>query len=127
MEILHLNPLGQWQECLISSTVGILTSGLGLDFGGEEINYQDLTSKYSIKRKSGDYSFYVSIGANSNRKAALDTLITEFKDLQEIDYTAKILVGGVHHRYKNDRREINTTINVSRRVVDKFLQKPIFL
>jgi len=108
------------------STVGILTSGLGLDFGGEEINYQDLTSKYSIKRKSGDYSFYVSLGANSNRKAALDSsLVTEFKDLQEVDYTSKILLGGVHHRYKNDRREINTTINVSRRVVDKFTEANI--
>jgi len=100
------------------STVGILT-GLGLDFGGEKINYQDLTTKYSIKRGSGDYSFYFTAGANSTRKDALDSLITEFKDLQESDYTAKILIGGVNHIYKRPNFEINNTINVSRRVVNK--------
>ncbi|MFT6336952.1 MAG: hypothetical protein ACJATI_003713 [Halioglobus sp.] len=100
------------------STVGILT-GLGSNFGGERINYQDLTTKYSMKRESGDYAFYLTAGANSTRKDALDSLITEFKDLQESDYTAKILIGGVNHIYKRPNFEINNTINVSRRVVNK--------
>ena len=106
------------------STVGVLT-GLGLDFGGERINYQDLTTKYSMKRGSGDYSFYVTIGANSTRKNALDTLITEFKDLQESDYTAKIMIGGINHTYKGVNFDINNTINVSRRVVDKTAEASI--
>lgn len=100
------------------STVGVLT-GLGLDFGGERINYQDLTSKYSMKRRSGDYSFYLTVGANSTKKDAKDTLITEFKDLQESDYNAKILIGGINHSYKNDNYQINNTINISRRIVNK--------
>jgi hypothetical protein len=100
------------------STVGVLT-GLGLDFGGEKIDYQDLTAKYSMKRGSGDYSFYLTAGANSTKKDALDSLITEFKDLQESDYTAKILITGINHSYKGANSEIHNTINVSRRVVDK--------
>ncbi len=100
------------------STVGVLT-GLGLDFGGERINYQDLTTKYSMKRGSGDYSFYLTAGANSTRKDALDSLITEFKDLQESDHTAKILIGGINHTYKGANFNINNTVNISRRVVDK--------
>lgn len=101
------------------STVGVLT-GLGLDFGGERINYQDLTTKYSMKRRSGDYSFYLTAGANSTRKDSFErALVTEFKDLQKSDYEAKILIGGMNHSYTNDKYEINTTINGSRRVVDK--------
>ena len=100
------------------STVGVLT-GLGLDFGGERINYQDLTTKYSMKRASGDYSFYLTLGANSTTKDAKDTLITEFKDLQESDYNAKILIGGINHIYKGSKFEINNTINISRRIVNK--------
>ena len=100
------------------STVGVLT-GLGLDFGGERINYQDLTSKYSMKKRSGDYSFYLTVGANSTKKDAKDTLITEFKDLQESVYNAKILIGGINHKYKSTNYEINNTINISRRVVNK--------
>lgn len=102
------------------STVGILTSGLGLDFGGEQINYQDLTGKYSMNRSSGDFSFYMTAGANSTRKDSFESaLVTEFKDLQKSDYVAKILIGGMHHSYSNDKFDINNTINISRRVVDK--------
>jgi len=102
------------------STVGVLTSGLGLDFGGERINYQDITGKYSMKRASGDYSFYLTAGANSTRKDSFESaLVTEFKDLQKSDYEAKILIGGVNHSYSNDKFDLNNTINISRRVVDK--------
>ncbi len=101
------------------STVGVLT-GLGLDFGGERINYQDLTAKYSTKQKNGSYSFYVTAGTNSTRKDSFEAAsVTEFRDLQKSDYAAKILIGGMNHKYANDQYEINTTINVSRRVVDK--------
>ncbi len=100
------------------STVGVLT-GLGLDFGGEKINYQDLTTKYSMNRKSGDYSIYLTLGANSTTKDALDSLVTEFKDLQESDYNAKILIGGINHTYKGANFDLNNTINLSRRVVHK--------
>lgn len=101
------------------STVGLLT-GLGLDFGGEEINYQDLSGKYSIKSSKGAFDFYVSLGTNSNNKSAIDSsIVAEFKDRQRIAYEGFIGILGLHHNHQIGDRLLSTAINVSQRSEDR--------
>ena len=97
------------------STVGLLTS-LGLDFGGEMINYQDFTGKYSKILSGGDeFGAYLTLGYNTNVKDAIDTEEEpeEFKDLQEIDYNSLNIIGGVFMNFKKEDYNFLNTLNIS--------------
>ena len=49
------------------STVGILTTGLGLDFGGEQISFQDLSFNLSFPmNKAGEFTVFGVGGSGSN-------------------------------------------------------------
>lgn len=103
------------------STVGLLTS-LGLDFGGEVINYQDITGKFSSKlANGGQFSAYFSGGINSNSKdpIPLGSQPEEYKDLQEIEYDALNLVGGLHYSLEKEKFRTNHTLNLSLNNTDR--------
>jgi len=97
------------------STVGLLTT-LGLDFGGEEISFQNVTGKYSKELSNGDeFSTYFSLGYDSNEKdeISLDAQPEEYKDLQEIEYYSLNIITGV--LYLRDREDFHfrNTLNIS--------------
>lgn len=97
------------------STVGLLTT-LGLDFGGEIINYQDITGKYSKTLSNGDkFSTYFSLGYDSNTKEPipLGDQPEEYKDLQEIDYFSLNIVGGLVYNKDRENFKFHNTLNVS--------------
>jgi len=72
------------------STVGLLTSA-GLDFGGERINFNDLTFNISADtKKSGSFSVFGFAGLSANKFSALPESEREFeKDRYDIDYSGK--------------------------------------
>ena len=74
------------------STVGLL-SQLGVDFGGEEILYQDLSAYLHFSNTAlGQINFFFLGGINSNRRTPLEdeSLWEQDKDRQKIDYTASM-------------------------------------
>lgn len=106
------------------STVGLLTA-LGLDFGGESINYQDLTAKYSITKNDNTINAYLSLGDNYNYKDAIpkDSIIKEVKDGQDIDFDSQVILAGVNYqRKKGNRVFFSNTINVSHRSTDRLVE-----
>lgn len=86
------------------STVGLL-SKLGVDFGGETINYQDLSLNLTFKQNQRtQWQFFAIGGDNSNLfEGQVDSLREVEKDLQTIDYNSKIGILGlsVNHQLKN--------------------------
>ena len=97
------------------STVGLLTS-MGLDFGGEMINYQDFTGKYSkTMAGGGQFGTYLTLGYNTNVKDAIgtDEEPEEFKDLQEIDYNSLNIIGGAYLNFEKEDYDFLNTINIS--------------
>ncbi len=77
------------------STVGLL-SDLGVSFGNEDIKFQDVFLQY---KPTDHFSAFISLAKNSNFHARVDDFddaeIT--KDLQEIDYSSSIIVGGLNY------------------------------
>jgi len=103
------------------STVGLLTSS-GLDFGGEDIRYQDLTSKYSFGDHNNKWTIFGSVGLSTNQKDAIadGEVPVEVKELQDIDFGQVALVAGVNYAVKKDNQAVsNTTLNISHRNVDR--------
>jgi len=97
------------------STVGLLTQ-LGLDFGGEQITYQDLTASFHTKSDSyGDISTYLTLGLNSNIKDAIgnDEVAEEIKDLRSIDYNSIAVIAGLHQQKSSGNRQAFNTLNFS--------------
>jgi hypothetical protein len=103
------------------STVGLLTS-LGLDFGGEAINYQDFTAKYNKRLSKGKMvSIYFSGGINSNFKdpIPIDDHPEEYKDLQEINYDAINIITGLSFDRNNSSSIFHNTLNFSFNATDR--------
>ncbi|AHM58537.1 TonB-dependent receptor plug [Flammeovirgaceae bacterium 311] len=74
------------------STVGLL-GHMGVDFGGEQIQFQDLSANLHFnKTPIGQLNLFLLGGTNSNRRSPLEdeALWTEDKDRQQIDYTARL-------------------------------------
>ncbi len=97
------------------STVGLLTT-LGLDFGGEIIDYQDITGKYSKELSNGDeFSTYFSLGYDSNLKdpIPLGDQPEEYKDLLEIDYFSLNIIAGLLYNREREDFNFQNTLNVS--------------
>ncbi|WP_224998952.1 TonB-dependent receptor [Cesiribacter sp. SM1] len=79
------------------STVGLL-GHMGVDFGGEAIQFQDLSASLHFENTPvGQVNFFFLGGTNSNRRAPLDdeALWEEDKDRQKIDYTARLGAVGI--------------------------------
>jgi len=81
------------------STLGVL-SGLGVDLGEEDINYQDINMRYSVNNwNDGSLSVYGGWGRSKNEHAAIEDpeMWDEVKDLQEINYSNDIGFLGVNY------------------------------
>jgi hypothetical protein len=74
------------------STVGLL-GHMGVDFGGEAIQFQDLSAHLQFANTPvGQLNLFLLGGTNSNRRSPLEdeALWEEDKDRQKIDYTASM-------------------------------------
>lgn len=97
------------------STVGLLTT-LGMDFGGEVINFQDITGKYSKDLENGDrFATYFSLGYDSNLKEPVSpsSPIEEHKDVLEIDYYSLNMVAGALYNREREDFHFKNTLNIS--------------
>jgi hypothetical protein len=100
------------------STVGLLT-GLGVDFGDEEINYQDGAFKLSFPGKDGGKWTVLGVGGWSSNlfEGAQDSTLWEVeKDRMNINFTSNTLIfGGGHERkYIGSRLHWKTDLIYSR-------------
>jgi hypothetical protein len=98
------------------STVGILTGVLGLDFGGEDIVYQDLFTKFDIINKPEEkLSGHVVLGRSHNYKPALTSIAAAetFKDVQNIDFDSDIVVSGLNYINSRGKYDIKANLNFS--------------
>jgi hypothetical protein len=82
------------------STVGLLTQ-LGVDFGEERINYQDLSLLANIPTRRGQLRFFGAGGISTNDYAGQkDTALVEMqKQLQDIRYRSATGIGGVSYLF----------------------------
>lgn len=98
------------------STVGILTGVLGLDFGGEEIVYQDLFSKFDIIQKEDEkLSAFLVLGINHNYLNMVEERdsVKTFKDAQDIDYDSQLLLSGLNYEKKLRNYKVKAALNFS--------------
>ncbi len=82
------------------STVGLL-SDMGINFGGENITFQDLSFNFSFPtKKAGDFTFFGIGGLCSDLfHAQRDSLKWVFqKDRDDIDYYSKMAASGITHK-----------------------------
>ncbi|MGK7391658.1 MAG: TonB-dependent receptor [Candidatus Cyclobacteriaceae bacterium M2_1C_046] len=92
------------------STVGLLTS-MGVDFGGEEINFQDLSLKLNFDHKNGGNLSVFAFGGNSNNDffgVADPDEWTFDKDSTQVFYGSEMLAAGF-----KDVRPISSSMSLS--------------
>lgn len=99
------------------STVGLLTKGLGVDFGGEEISFQDLAFNIELPtEKAGTFSIWGMGGLSSNifTGPREDSLIEEPKDRFDIAFRSRMGAVGVTHQLSiGDRSMWRTSVAFS--------------
>lgn len=80
------------------STVGLLSS-IGVDFGGEVINFQDLSASMSFPAgKRGQLKWFGLAGASSNRfRAKEEALMEEDKDRYDVDFASRTMATGLRY------------------------------
>ncbi len=104
------------------SFVGILT-GLGLDFGGESISFQDLSFSYSLPREKSRIKIFGMGGLSSNTfEAVEDESEWEVdKDSQDIQYQGKTGALGFSYRTntgRNSSLELSTLYSATNQARD---------
>jgi len=92
------------------STVGLLTQ-LGLDFGGEAIDFQDLAFNFSFPTKNGVFKVFAVGGLSNNVfTAPEEEEREEEKDNTDIDFSGDMgLVGVNFDTYLNTKNRLNIT------------------
>lgn len=81
------------------STVGLL-SGLGLNFGDEDIRFQDFTFHGHVQHAKSETSFFGFGGASSNRfERKPETEWKTEKDRYTIDFTGRVWTLGARHTW----------------------------
>ncbi len=103
------------------STVGLLTQ-LGLDFGGEEIDFQDLAFNLSFPTKKGILKVFAVGGLSNNVfSAPLDeTEREEEKDNTNIDFSGDMgLVGLNFDTYLTPKNRLNVTSILSANINER--------
>lgn len=103
------------------ATVGLL-SKMGVDFGGEEINYQDLSLQIDYQNDDlSSWKIFAIGGNNSNIFTAKeDSLREEIKDFQNIDYQSKIgIIGSTYYRKLSNQTTWQSTLALSGRTDDR--------
>ena len=93
------NGEGSWLVNYRYSTVGLITS-LGVDFGDESINFQDLAFNVNLPLGKGEISVFGMGGVSSNDfNAERDTSAWEFdKDRQDIFFDSRMGAAGISFR-----------------------------
>lgn len=100
------------------SFVGILTNGLGLDFGGEKISYQDFFAKIDlIAREDESLSAFAVYGNSANIHEADENRdkTASFKDISDIRFDSDILLSGVNYEKRFNGFKLKTSINYSQK------------
>jgi len=85
------------------STVGLL-GHLGVDFGNELINYQDILTEYKHRADDHCLNWSLVIGNSNNSLdsiASFGELDIEFKDILNVDYTAQNIVSALNYVNKD--------------------------
>jgi hypothetical protein len=96
------------------STVGLL-SEMGVDFGGEKINFQDFSFHLNVPgKKGGNLSMFGFGGLSSNQFAAKpeDEWETE-KDRYTIDFTGNVAGVGIVNQFKPGWATVTTGVSFS--------------
>lgn len=120
LEAMHSQPFENQRGNIFAafrySTFGLLTDVIGLDFGGEAINYMDynLSANFETK-KLGDFQLFSVFGTSSNIfETQRDTsLWEEQKDQFDIRFHSLTTINGISNKYKNGNKELNTTLAFS--------------
>lgn len=93
------------------STVGLLTS-LGVDFGDEAINFQDLSLHLVFPGKKAQYSLFALGGISSNKFVAKpDSLWETDRDRYHVDFRSGMAAAGATAKFQVGRKGIlNNTL-----------------
>ncbi len=86
-----------------------LLADMGVDFGGEEIRFHDLSLHlHQPLKNNGSLSFFALEGASENLFAGPDStaLITEEKELFDIDFTSKLRILGATYQQSFGRNQL---------------------
>lgn len=105
------------------SFVGILTGVLGLDFGGEKINYQDLFAKVDlIEKENESLSAFFTYGNSANLHEAVDERdkTSSFKDISDIRFDSDIILSGLRYKRTFANYKFDGTINYSQKEDQRF-------
>lgn len=96
------------------SFTGLLTS-FGVDFGGEEIGFQDLSFRLNFPtEKAGEFSVFGLGGASENIFTSPRENITEEKEWYDIDFESKMGAIGLTHVLPTGRNSLwRTTVALS--------------
>ncbi|MES2593422.1 MAG: carboxypeptidase-like regulatory domain-containing protein [Bacteroidota bacterium] len=104
------------------STIGLLNK-LGVDFGGEETNYQDLSFVISIPQKHGLLKFFSITGTSATTfRGTDDSLKFEIqKDLTNLDYRSTTTINGINYlRTLNNNLFIRSIASYSAKEVSRY-------
>lgn len=104
------------------STIGLLNK-LGVDFGGEETNYQDLSFVISIPQKHGLLKFFSITGASATTfRGTDDSLKFEIqKDLSNQDYRSTTTINGINYLHTlNNNLFIRSIATYSAKQVSRY-------
>ncbi len=104
------------------SFVGLL-SAMGVDFGNEKINYQDLFAKtVLLDNKDQKLEAFVAVGNNYNRHTAFkDRQEWEtFKDQQDINFDGRLLLSGIKYDQKIKGLNLKAALNYSLKSDERF-------
>ena len=105
------------------SFVGILTGPLGLDFGGEKINYQDLFAKIDfIKKEDEKLSAFLVLGNSANIHEAVSERdkTSTFKDISDIRFDSNILLSGLNYSKNYKSFNLLSSLNYSQKKDQRF-------
>lgn len=95
-----------------------LLQKMGVDFGDEKIGYYDLSIYSDIfKTKHSELKVFGTFGESWNHFTAVDSPeeITQFKDVENIDYTCSLFIAGAKYNYYKGSNYYNSTITISGR------------
>lgn len=104
------------------STIGLL-SKMGIDFGGEKTNFQDLSFIFSFPLKNGQLRLFSMTGKSETifRGPTDSAKIETQKDLQDIDYHSATTINGINflHSFSNTFF-VRSILAYSGKTVDRF-------
>jgi hypothetical protein len=115
LEAMHSQPFknGNVFASFRYSTFGLLTDVIGLDFGGEKINYLDYNISANWKSEQlGNFQLFSIYGTSKNHfETQRDTsLWEEQKDRFDIRFNSASTIHGVSNTFTNNDNSLKTTV-----------------